>query len=270
MTLPFTHPDGFSPPADRDKRQMKALPGYTRSYSVDTRHIGPMIVDFFQLVTVGLLRPSKRSHLIHLGQAVRQHGFDLRDALPALHPADLAAFLGVTEEPDIILPPLGVITSAGLGWTPPYVLLASLVGSLKPKKILEIGTFRGVSALTMALNAPDAAIITVDLPEEVDDSATATLTRGDKAWVQLSRSSMGVAFDRHPTNDRIHQIRANSLTMDASTFISDADFCFIDGGHSYECIRADTENALKVLKPGGRDPMGRLHMVHRRSGPISA
>jgi hypothetical protein len=29
------------------------------------------------------------------------------------------------------------------------------------------------------------------------------------------------------------------------------DLCFIDGGHSYECIKADTETALKILAPNG-------------------
>jgi len=37
----------------------------------------------------------------------------------------------------------------------------------------------------------------------------------------------------------------------AAEFIQGADFCFIDGGHTFECIKADTENALKVLSPNG-------------------
>ena len=37
----------------------------------------------------------------------------------------------------------------------------------------------------------------------------------------------------------------------ANVTLTNTDLCFIDGGHSYECIKADTETALKILSPNG-------------------
>jgi Methyltransferase domain len=227
------------------------LPPKTRTYEFDSRHLLPMVRDFSELFAVRLFAKQGRSHVIQLGRDVRQRAFDARDTLPMVEHAALASFLGCEHPPQIVLPPIDIISLAGLGFVMPYTLLATVVGALRPRKILEIGTFRGVGTLTMALNAPQAEIYTVDLPQELDGSGTATLTKGDAEWVRLSRGCTGAAFDGLPEAARIHQISANSLTLDASEIVTDVDLVFIDGGHSYECVKADTENALKVLAPNG-------------------
>ena len=227
------------------------MPPKTRSYEVDSRHLLPMVRDFSELVAVRLFAKKSRRHVIQLGRDVRQHAFDARDTLPVVEHSDLASFLGSDHPRDIVLPPISTISLGGLGFVTPYALLASVVSALQPKKIFETGTFRGVGALTMALNAPGAEIYTVDLPQDSGESDTSTLTRGDVEWVRLSRGCIGAAFDGLPEAARIHQIWANSLTLDASEITTDVDFFLIDGGHSYECVKADTENALKILAPDG-------------------
>lgn len=227
----------------------KSLPPKVRSYGVDRRHLLPMIRDFSELISLRLLQSGSRKHTIQLGRDVRQRAFDARDSLPVVEHAALASFLGCEQPRPIVLPPIGVISLAGLGFAVPYTLLATVVSALQPRKIFETGTFRGVGALTMALNAPDAEIYTVDLPDSAAD--TETLTKGDKEWVRLSRGCTGAAFDGLPEAERIHQIWANSLTLNAAEIATGVDLFFIDGGHSYECVKADTENALKVLSPNG-------------------
>lgn len=226
------------------------LPPKTRTYEVDPRHLLPMVKDFSELVAVRLFEKKQRRHVIQLGRDVRQRAFDARDTMPVLEHIDIGAFLGCKEMPQIVLPPLDIISMAGLGFVIPYTVLATVTGVLRPKTIVEMGTFRGVGALTMALNAPDAEIYTVDLPDS-EESSIDTLTKGDREWVRLSRGSTGAAFKGAPEEARIHQIWANSLTMDATQFVSNVDLFLVDGGHSYECVKADTENALKVLSPGG-------------------
>ena len=54
-----------------------------------------------------------------------------------------------------------------------------------------------------------------------------------------------------PPGARIHQLRGNSLTFEPPPFLANTDLCFVDGGHSYECVKADTETALKILSPNG-------------------
>jgi hypothetical protein len=226
-------------------------PPKTRSYGIDSRHLLPMLRDLFELATVRLANSKTRRHVVQLGRSVRQHAFDARDTLPVIdHPA-LAAFLGCNAPSEIVLPPIDTISLSGLGFVVPYTLLATIVGALNPKKIFETGTFRGVSTLTMALNAPQADIYTLDLPENHTPAEVATLSRGDREWVRLSRTSTGFAFLGQPAANRIHQLRGNSLTFTPPDFLSNTDLCFVDGGHSYECIKADTETALKILSPNG-------------------
>jgi len=226
-------------------------PPKTRTYEVDTRHLLPMVSDLFALATVHMVSKKSRRHTIQLGRDVRQHAFDARETLPVIEHAALAAFLGCENAPEIVLPPIDTISLSGLGFVVPYTLLATIVSAVRPKKIFETGTFRGVAALTMALNAPEAEVYTLDLPEEYSTAEVETLSKGDKEWVRLSRTSIGFAFAGHPAGARIHQLRGNSITFDPPAFLSDTDLCFIDGGHSYECVKADTETALKILSPNG-------------------
>jgi predicted O-methyltransferase YrrM len=226
-------------------------PPKTRSYEVDTRHLLPMVRDLFALATVHLANRKSRGHVIQLGRDARQHAFDARDTLPVIEHATLAAFLGCDDPPEIILPSIDTISLSGLGFVVPYALLATIVSALQPRKIFETGTFRGVAALTMVLNAPEAEVYTLDLPEKYTVAEVETLSKGDKEWVRLSRSSIGFAFAGHPAAARIHQLHGDSLTFDPPAFLANTDLCYIDGGHSYECIKADTETALKILSPNG-------------------
>ena len=226
-------------------------PPKTRTYEVDPRHLLPMVRDLFALATVHMTDRKSRRHAIQLGRDARQHAFDARDTLPVVEHAALAAFLGCDDAPEIVLPPIDTISLSGLGFVVPYVLLATVVSALRPKKIFETGTFRGVAALTMALNAPEADVYTLDLPEQISAEAVGTLSKGDQEWVRLSRTSLGFAFAGHPAATRIHQLHGNSLSFDPPDFLSNTDLCFIDGGHSYECVKADTETALKILSPDG-------------------
>ena len=226
-------------------------PPKTRSYGVDSRHILPMLRDLIELATIRLANKKTRRHVVQLGRSVRQHAFDARDPFPVVEHANLAAFLGCTQPREIVLPPIDTISLSGLGFVLPYTLLATIVSALNPKKIFETGTFRGVGTLTMALNAPNAEIFTLDLPEQYTESEVETLSKGDKEWVRLSRTSTGFAFLGHPAATRIHQLRGNSLSFTPPASLINTDLCFIDGGHSYECIKADTETALKILSPNG-------------------
>jgi hypothetical protein len=210
-----------------------------------------MLRDLVELTTVRLTDSKTRRHVVQLGRSIRQHAFDARDPFPVLDHPELAAFLGCNETREIALPPIDTISLSGLGFVIPYTLLATIVSAINPKKIFETGTFRGVGTLTMALNAPEANIYTLDLPEQYTEAEVKTLSKGDKEWVRLSRTSTGFAFQGHPAAARIHQLRGNSLTFEPPAELQNTDLCFIDGGHSYECIKADTETALKILSPNG-------------------
>jgi len=220
-----------------------------RSYEFDPRHLVPMAYDFMRLATVGLMNNKKRQHVIGMGRSIRAHAFEAWDDLPSVSMDELAGHLGAADE-EIALPPLGALRTAGFG-LPSYVVLATVTRALKPKKILEFGTYRGAGTLTMALNAPEAEIVTVDLPGDFQDADVLALAKNDKEWARIARDSVGMVFLEHEVRQRIRMVRENSLTLDARTIADAVDFCFIDGGHTYECVKADTENALRVIAPTG-------------------
>src|ERR1044071_612613 len=50
--------------------------------------------------------------------------------------------------------------------------LCHLVAARRPRKVLEIGSFRGLTTLNIALNAKQAEIHTLDLPPDADPANT--------------------------------------------------------------------------------------------------
>lgn len=101
--------------------------------------------------------------------------------------------------------------------------LACIVASLEPRKILEIGSYRGLTTLNLAINAPDAEIYAVDIEER------------ETHWE-----------DRYEA-ERIHQYQGDSSTFDFSVIGDGIDFCLIDGGHSYDQVKTDTQRVLPFL-----------------------
>lgn len=129
------------------------------------------------------------------------------------------------------------------------MILLSLIHLRKPKTILEIGTFDGNTALQMALNSDENVLVhTIDLPDGECHTHLPILEE-DMKYVQDKKKRMrkfvGTKFEK-----KIVQHFADSTTFDFRHF-GTIDFCFIDGGHSYECVRSDTENVLKILSDKG-------------------
>lgn len=129
------------------------------------------------------------------------------------------------------------------------VTLVIIVRCLQPKRIVEIGTAEGRTALNLAINAPaDAEVITLDLPPE--------LTGGHRShsgpnYQQMGIEEPGVLFRNHPTASKIKLVLADSTKFDWTQYKRSVDFVFIDGAHDYESVRKDTENALRIVRPGG-------------------
>ncbi len=181
-----------------------------------------------------------RSLKFHATAKIRQQ--DLRELLPLLQ----------GEKVDQVLMP-GPNTDFGdVGSQTGYHALASLVQAIRPKTILEIGTYLGVSAYTFALNAPaDCRVFTVDLPDGTSAETIPELNAIDQHHVATSQYRVGEAFLRSPLRERIVQIREDSMTFRAEKVVDQADFVYIDGGHSSPVLTKDTENALRVLSPRG-------------------
>lgn len=126
--------------------------------------------------------------------------------------------------------------------------IAKLVKHYQPKTIFEIGTFDGRTTLNMAMNAPDAEIITVDLPPEELHTTSFRIKKADHSFIKKETS--GARFKGREEEKRIAQIYADSAKFDYSKYHSKVDMVFIDGAHTYEYVLSDTKNSRGLLRDG--------------------
>jgi hypothetical protein len=130
--------------------------------------------------------------------------------------------------------------------------ISSIVSAELPKVLLEIGTFDGNTTLQMAANSPDGSIIhTIDLPASTLDTKEPLLL-SDVAYI-VDESKKNRKFLGTKVASKVTQHYGDSTSYDFQRFLNHGkvDFAFIDGGHSYECVKSDTENVLKILSPNG-------------------
>jgi predicted O-methyltransferase YrrM len=222
-----------------------------KSRSFDPRHLLPMASELAGLCVGSLYNRRRRQELVWVGRAVRNAHFQAEDRFRSMKLPEIVARLSNEEQGPVRMPPVDRLVGNTIGDVKPYWLIGVLAAAKRPKTVFEIGTYLGASALAFALNTdPDCQIITVDLP---DETATDTLSDGDKALVEKAMSNVGAAFRNHPLASRIRQVRADSASMNINDYLNGrlVDFFFIDGGHSHECVSRDTATAFSCLSSDG-------------------
>jgi SAM-dependent methyltransferase len=119
---------------------------------------------------------------------------------------------------------------------------------LKPRRVFEIGTFRGASTVLLARHAPDGAeIFTLDLPPR-ETATRFAIDNGDITGVPFT---VGEYYRGTPYEAKVKQLFGDSATFDYSPYAHDIDFVFVDGNHAYDNVKVDSMNAFELLKPGG-------------------
>lgn len=110
------------------------------------------------------------------------------------------------------------------------LLLRMLVGMVRPRRILEVGTYSGYSALAMAsAMPPDGELFTFEINDEQEDFT--------RPWI-----------DAAPETDRIHFVIGDALTV-VPTLGLRFDFVFLDGDKRHYVDYY--EMARRHLTPGG-------------------
>ena len=134
------------------------------------------------------------------------------------------------------------IDNVKLLWTD-YEDTYYIVNLLKnSKNILEIGTHRGFTTNNIAVNT-EGRITTVDICKDME------LHLKFQNNEILSREEVGNAITAQNVNSVIEH-----SDIFFARYIKEGlkfDGIFIDGDHSYEQVKKDTENALKCCTPGG-------------------
>jgi hypothetical protein len=215
------------------------------------RNAAAWISDLVRVLVLARFNPRYRRASELASTACRSLWFHERSKIRPKPLRELVAMLNAKPVSEVVLP--GPETDLGdIGSQTGYHVLGSLVRALEPKFILETGTYLGVSAYAMALNAPDhCRIFTVDLPDDARSQDVPELNAIDRGHIVASRYRVGEAFLRAPVRPRITQIREDSMSFRAEKWIDRAEFIYVDGGHSLPCITRDTENAFRVLDPDG-------------------
>ena len=128
-----------------------------------------------------------------------------------------------------------------------------IVKWLRPQRILEMGTYNGMTTLQMALNAPPECITyTLDLPPE--KAAQQTLSRLDELVAKHFRERFNTqtgSYFRNFSEREIIQLWGDTATFDYSAVEGPVDLVFIDAAHDYANVKHDSENALRLLAENG-------------------
>lgn len=82
-------------------------------------------------------------------------------------------------------------------------------------------------------------------------SATALDLASDDHHFFRPDEATGEAFHDTPEAERITQLWGDSATFDFSPYEGKVDLVYIDGAHTYDYVKADTANALRMLSPTG-------------------
>ncbi len=198
-----------------------------------------------QLLTRGLRHPHHVKYA--LGALYRDIAYECGD----IRPVSLEEFFaGQTPAPVCLydfVPRDGNLDANEL------LFVCNCVSLFAPRVVFEIGTFDGNTTLQMAANSPPSTVVyTLDLPDDVKGDDVADIDPYDVAYVD-SKATLKRRYLDTPYGDKVVQKFGNSLEVDFANVLDEnkADLILIDAGHSYECVRNDTEKALPLLNPGG-------------------
>lgn len=118
-------------------------------------------------------------------------------------------------------------------WASPVVdviVMAKLVGALQPRRVVELGSFRGFTALAMAENMPaSSSLLAVDM-----------------------EPLHGEAYRDRPEAQRIERrVGLIGRELFKEEEFGSFDLVFVDADHRYEAVARDTEIALQLVKADG-------------------
>jgi hypothetical protein len=111
--------------------------------------------------------------------------------------------------------------------------------------IVEFGTFRGRLTYNLALNLKEGEIFTIDIGSGSD---TSNILRRDYGTYVVGEVFLHAEKD---VRDKIQLMIGDSRRLDLSHLHGKAGMVIVDGGHSREVSTSDSQEALRLVRPGG-------------------
>lgn len=143
------------------------------------------------------------------------------------------------------------------GWNSTSEAFELAIREIEPKVIIEVGSWKGSSAIHMARLAPEAQILCVDTwlgsPEMIGTSTPLEKElKRSHGWPQLYFTFISNVI-RHVGRERICPLPTASTV--AAKILSElrfqADLIYIDGSHEYLDVKRDIEDYWPLLRSGG-------------------
>jgi len=199
------------------------------------------------IVRIGAVRPGDLKHIFGTAAAAAEEiadsGADVR-ALPTIDVAALAVDTDARVTTHVFA---GVPASISL---PEACALGLLLRRLKAKRVFEFGTFKGVSTTQLALNVePGGEVLTLDLPDEDEPHYQLRIDKPLERQIAAERGKGSlIPADLRPA---ITFLRQDSARFDPGPYAGTMDLVFVDGAHSADYVRNDSEKGWLMLRPGG-------------------
>ncbi len=201
----------------------------------------------WNLLKIGLRRPARLSHVFGTALGVSEEVVDGSADLLRFRQAtlnDLLPNTGTELRLTLALFPQSVSSISALE----MISLILLMKKARAANVFEFGTYKGVSATQLALNLPaHGRLYTLDLPEGQTQVQFPHVAE-DKVIAFENGKGALVPAD---VKGRVHFLYQDSAQFDESPYAGQMDFIFVDGSHSAEYVRNDTEKALRMLRRDG-------------------
>lgn len=138
------------------------------------------------------------------------------------------------------------------------ILLASIsAAGIDIKRILEIGTFDGRTALILSHLFPESEIVTIDLPSDSDDFKRSYKRQGSVVKFKTKRDN----YLKEAGNVEFREV--NSLTM--CDWKETFNLIWIDGAHGYPIVAMDVINSFRMAKKNAHILIDDIWMAAKES-----
>jgi predicted O-methyltransferase YrrM len=128
-------------------------------------------------------------------------------------------------------------------------ILGAISRYMNPRSVFEIGTYRGLSTLAIAMNTPDdTELFTLDLDKQ---NRNVTKYPMEMGGIEASSFPVGEYYHGSVHERKIQQLYGDSANFDFAPFTGGIDLIFIDGNHLYENVKSDSFNAFRMLRSKG-------------------